>query len=287
MSIQSDRRRWVRNRIQRPRISLGVDRAQQDARASQLCALGWLRHGPIQRLADRKIDRHGPDRICGTNGPSVIPDFGRVAAYFEVVVISGEFGVGKPEPSIFEHALSLLGSDREHTVMVGDSLARDVDGAIAAGLRGVWVNRSGSPPPENRPGLVEITAGVRVALVEQRPDAAAFKRICSHFTQSSAVPTLERLGLLEAIEEAGGLRAHARIWTRWGWIEPCPERVAPSGVNLRRELLDPMIRRKAAETPGVLQSWSGDTRERKLPRPFQVGAHGRRRRGARRAFSIP
>jgi putative hydrolase of the HAD superfamily len=77
--------------------------------------------------------------------------------YFEVVVISGEFGVGKPEPSIFEHALSLLGSDREHTVMVGDSLARDVDGAIAAGLRGVWVNRSGSPPPEDRPALVEIT----------------------------------------------------------------------------------------------------------------------------------
>ena len=94
-------------------------------------------------------------------------------------------------------------------------------------------------------------AGARVALVEQRPDAAAFKRICSHFIQSSAVPTLERLGLLGAIEEAGGLRAHARIWTRWGWIEPTAEGVVPSGVNLRRELLDPMIRRKAAETPGV------------------------------------
>src|ERR1019366_2715356 len=94
-------------------------------------------------------------------------------------------------------------------------------------------------------------AGARVALVEQRPDAAAFKRICSHFIQSSAVPTLERLGLLGAIKEAGGLRAHARIWTRWGWIEPCAESVVPSGVNLRRELLDPMIRRKAAETPGV------------------------------------
>ncbi|MGO9760617.1 MAG: HAD family hydrolase [Solirubrobacteraceae bacterium] len=76
--------------------------------------------------------------------------------YFDVVVISGEFGVGKPEPSIFEHALALLGSDREHAVMVGDSLARDVDGAFAAGLRAVRVNRSGSPPPEDRRGLVEI-----------------------------------------------------------------------------------------------------------------------------------
>jgi putative hydrolase of the HAD superfamily len=73
------------------------------------------------------------------------------------LAISGEFGIGKPEPSIFEHTLSLLGSDREHAVMVGDSLARDVDGAIAAGLRAVWVNRSGSSRAEDRPGLVEIT----------------------------------------------------------------------------------------------------------------------------------
>lgn len=91
-------------------------------------------------------------------------------------------------------------------------------------------------------------AGARVALVEQRPDATAFKRICSHFIQPSAVPTLERLGLLGAIEAAGGLRAHVRIWARWGWIEPCAESIVPSGVNLRRELLDPMIRRKAADT---------------------------------------
>ena len=31
------------------------------------------------------------------------------------------------------------------------------DGAIAAGLLAVWVNRSGSSRPEDRPGLVEIT----------------------------------------------------------------------------------------------------------------------------------
>jgi putative hydrolase of the HAD superfamily len=77
--------------------------------------------------------------------------------YFDVVVVSGEFGVGKPNPSIFEHALSLLGSDREHAVMIGDSIARDVDGAVAAGLRGVWVNRSGQPRPADRPDLVEVT----------------------------------------------------------------------------------------------------------------------------------
>jgi putative hydrolase of the HAD superfamily len=95
-----------------------------------------------------------------TNGASCLQREKLTAAglddYFDVVVISGEFGVGKPERSIFEHTLSLLGSDREHAVVIGDSLARDVDGAIAAGLSAVWVNCSGRSRPENRPGLVEI-----------------------------------------------------------------------------------------------------------------------------------
>jgi putative hydrolase of the HAD superfamily len=80
-----------------------------------------------------------------------------LSEYFDVVVVSAEFGVGKPDPSIFEHALSLLGSDPEHTVMIGDSLTRDIDGAIAAGLDGVWVNRSGQPRPADRLDLVEVT----------------------------------------------------------------------------------------------------------------------------------
>jgi putative hydrolase of the HAD superfamily len=80
-----------------------------------------------------------------------------VYEYFDVVVVSAEFGIAKPDPSIFAHALSLLGSDREHTVMIGDSVARDIDGAIAAGLRSVWVNRSGQPRPADRPALVEVT----------------------------------------------------------------------------------------------------------------------------------
>jgi menaquinone-9 beta-reductase len=94
-------------------------------------------------------------------------------------------------------------------------------------------------------------AGARVALVEQRPDPAAFKRVCSHFIQSSALPTLERLGLVGPMEAAGALRVRARIWSRWGWLEPPPESRVPAGINLRRELLDPMIRCMAGDTPGV------------------------------------
>lgn len=93
-------------------------------------------------------------------------------------------------------------------------------------------------------------AGASVALVEKSPDPAAFKRMCSHFIQASAVPALERLGLLEPIIEAGGVRSRMRAWTPWGWIEAPPSK-AREAVNLRRELLDPMLRETAAATSGV------------------------------------
>jgi 2-polyprenyl-6-methoxyphenol hydroxylase-like FAD-dependent oxidoreductase len=93
-------------------------------------------------------------------------------------------------------------------------------------------------------------AGARVALVEKQPDAEAFKRVCSHFIQASGVPTLERLGLLDPIMAAGGVRSRLRAWTPWGWVDPPPDR-AGYAVNLRRELLDPLVRDAAAQTPGV------------------------------------
>jgi 2-polyprenyl-6-methoxyphenol hydroxylase-like FAD-dependent oxidoreductase len=93
-------------------------------------------------------------------------------------------------------------------------------------------------------------AGASVALIEKQPDPAAFKRMCSHFIQASAVPALERLDLLEPIVEAGGVRSRMRAWTPWGWIE-APAEEAREAVNLRRELLDPMLRETAAATPGV------------------------------------
>ena len=76
--------------------------------------------------------------------------------YFDAVVVSADLGVAKPDASIFEHALSLLGADSDRAVMVGDSISKDVDGALAAGLGAIWVNRNGSSVPSDRPDLVEI-----------------------------------------------------------------------------------------------------------------------------------
>lgn len=93
--------------------------------------------------------------------------------------------------------------------------------------------------------------GARVALVEKSPDASAYKRICTHYIQSSAAATIERLGLMRPILDAGGLRSRGRIWSRYGWVRSPPDSPWPAGVNIRREKLDPMIRELASHTPGV------------------------------------
>lgn len=94
-------------------------------------------------------------------------------------------------------------------------------------------------------------AGLRVALLEKRPDPGAYKRICTHYVQASAIGSLERLDLLGPMMRHGAVRSRIRMRSRWGWIEPPERSTVPSGVNLRREILDPMIRRTAADTPGV------------------------------------
>jgi menaquinone-9 beta-reductase len=131
-------------------------------------------------------------------------------------------------------------------------------------------------------------AGLRIALVEKSPDPNAFKRICTHFIQSSAVPTLQRLGVLGQLEQMGARRSRARIWSRWGWIMPPERPELPASVNIRRERLDPFLRRLASETPGV-ELMLGMAAE-ELARDEQgavVGVVSRDRGGARSTLKAP
>ncbi|MBW2624283.1 MAG: HAD family hydrolase [Deltaproteobacteria bacterium] len=63
--------------------------------------------------------------------------------FFDAITVAGEIGVGKPDPKIFRASLEKLGVDPESSVMVGNSLKRDMAGARRAGIKGIWVNRIG------------------------------------------------------------------------------------------------------------------------------------------------
>jgi len=72
--------------------------------------------------------------------------------FFDAAVVSGEIGHGKPAPEIFHHLLDRLGVTPAESLMVGNSLARDIVGGKRAGMSTCWLALEGEDEPE---GLVE------------------------------------------------------------------------------------------------------------------------------------
>lgn len=98
-------------------------------------------------------------------------------------------------------------------------------------------------------------AGAKVALIDHHGSPDAFKRTCTHFIQPSASPTIERLGLRSAFVELGARPSGTNIWTRYGWVSRPFQLARPQhrypGWNIRREVLDPLLRKLASDTEGV------------------------------------
>ena len=60
--------------------------------------------------------------------------------YFETLTVSEEVGVKKPNPEIFHYALRKANTTAEESLMIGDEMAVDVDGARAVGMDTVLFN---------------------------------------------------------------------------------------------------------------------------------------------------
>jgi HAD superfamily hydrolase (TIGR01549 family) len=77
-----------------------------------------------------------------------------IGEYFDAIFIADEVGMIKPDPLLFAHACTTLGSAPARSAMVGDRYERDVRGALEAGLYAVWLNirnervPAGAPPPD-------------------------------------------------------------------------------------------------------------------------------------------
>ena len=77
---------------------------------------------------------------------ATVCDNAQVRRYFGVIVDSARVGLSKPDPRIFMTAVEALGIEPGRAVMVGDSLARDMAGARAAGMAHIWL----TPAPERQ-----------------------------------------------------------------------------------------------------------------------------------------
>lgn len=87
-----------------------------------------------------------------------------LAPRFRCVLTSAEFGAEKPHPSIFREAATRLDVAPEEILHVGDLMRDDVEGATAAGMRAVLLDRTCADGPcgaarvcdlRELPGLIE------------------------------------------------------------------------------------------------------------------------------------
>lgn len=63
--------------------------------------------------------------------------------YFDTVTNSDLAGCKKPHRDIFEYALNVSGADRAHSVMIGDCIEADVQGALNCGIDAIYFNEHG------------------------------------------------------------------------------------------------------------------------------------------------
>jgi HAD superfamily hydrolase (TIGR01549 family) len=77
---------------------------------------------------------------------SAVLDAVDLQAYFDMILASGEVGIRKPDPGIFDVALERIGAQAEESIYVGDNYWADVLGAQSAGVTPVLLDPRGLFP---------------------------------------------------------------------------------------------------------------------------------------------
>ena len=129
------------------RLAAGLARAlrSNDEGVSQRIACRFLEE------ASRNLERNTPllSRLSRRYHLGIVSNFygnlatvchdSGIGALFSVIVDSTHVGCVKPHPLMFTSALDALGVTPADAVFVGDSLARDMAGACAIGMRHIWL----------------------------------------------------------------------------------------------------------------------------------------------------
>lgn len=149
---------WMKRSLAVEQITVSEDefaelnRVYRDERSDRAEAInGWpaalaaaRSHGPIGLITNFNDGLMQREKIRGAG----------LEGQFDGVYISGEVGVWKPEPGIFEHAARDLGVESGDCVHIGNNIQSDVEGALAAGMAAVLVEEDDRPRPAGLNGDV-------------------------------------------------------------------------------------------------------------------------------------
>ena len=131
------------------RRALGIP--ELDHATARRAMLGALEFTPYPDVlpALGELRGRGVKLAIASNWDCSLPDWLAPTGIMELVdgaVTSAEVGAAKPEPRVFERALTVAGVEPGEALHVGDKVDNDVEGAAAAGIRAVLVQREGEPP---------------------------------------------------------------------------------------------------------------------------------------------
>ena len=99
---------------------------------------------PFTGVRDLLIDLRGRYQLGVVSNGNTNPDRVGLGGIFSFAVLAQDCGLTKPDPRIFDLALSKCGRSAAQVVHVGDSLESDVQGANGCGIRSVWLNMNGA-----------------------------------------------------------------------------------------------------------------------------------------------
>ena len=118
----------------------------------------WHDHPPLQELYDsfnivllpgavetlRELKQRGYLLGVVTNGVSSLQniklDTAGIRDLFDVVVVSGDIGIYKPDRRIFDEACRRAGVRNDQALFVGDHPVNDIEGALGAGMPAIRMN---------------------------------------------------------------------------------------------------------------------------------------------------
>ncbi|MBQ9530482.1 MAG: HAD-IA family hydrolase [Eubacterium sp.] len=95
-----------------------------------------------------------------TNGPSYLQnhkmDTSGLREFCDIVVVSGDVGVHKPDPELFRYAAKQLNLKPEECIYVGDHPINDIKGSLDAGMKAIRMNYGWFKDQDLRPDVPVI-----------------------------------------------------------------------------------------------------------------------------------
>jgi putative hydrolase of the HAD superfamily len=162
LAIMDESRAFWSNRAEAAKWRLDIAGARRLAVRRGLARLGNSDQGLADHIADAftelrraeyrlypdalatvdALRRRGVKLALVTNGAGAIQrakiERFDLAHRFDHIQIEGEFGLGKPEPDVYRHALERLGCAAGDAWMVGDNYEWEVEAPQKLGLAGIW-----------------------------------------------------------------------------------------------------------------------------------------------------